>query len=116
MTRTIRLAFSPDADDAFMFHAVLAGEVSRPGYRFVARRADTEALNRAATGEDPDEVIAISIAHYPRVAARYLLLPHGGSVGAGYGPVVVSPRAPGAAGVAALAGLRVAVPGMRTTA
>lgn len=116
VSRTIRLAFSPDADDAFMFYALLAGHISHPGYHFVARRADTEALNRAAAGDDPDEVIAISIAHYPRVAERYLLLPHGGSVGVGYGPVVVAPSPPPGDALAALAGRKVALPGVRTTA
>ncbi|MEI8257576.1 MAG: MqnA/MqnD/SBP family protein [Deltaproteobacteria bacterium] len=116
MPRTLRLAFSPDADDAFMFHALLAGHVAHPDFRFVARRADTEALNESATGADPDEVIAISIAHYASIASRYLLLPHGGSVGEAYGPVVVAPGPPAGAGVHALAGRRVAVPGLRTTA
>jgi 1,4-dihydroxy-6-naphthoate synthase len=115
MPRTLRLAFSPDADDAFMFHALLAGHVADPEFRFEHRRADTEALNQDAAGADPDHVIAISIAHYANVASRHLLLPHGGSVGESYGPVVVAPEA-SVAGVKALAGRRVAVPGLRTTA
>ncbi len=116
MPRTLRLAFSPDADDAFMFHALLGGHVAHPDLRFVARRADTEALNASATGADPDEVIAVSIAHFANISSRYLLLPHGGSVGEAYGPVVVAPRETATDGVRALAGLRVAVPGLRTTA
>jgi 1,4-dihydroxy-6-naphthoate synthase len=117
MPRTLRLAFSPDADDAFMFHALLAGHVAHRDFEFVARRADTEALNRAAAGDDPDEVIAISIAHYANVASRYLLLPHGGSVGEAYGPVLVA-REPALrdGDIRALAGRRIAVPGLRTTA
>jgi 1,4-dihydroxy-6-naphthoate synthase len=117
MPRSLRLAFSPDADDAFMFHALLAGHVAHADFVFTARRADTEALNRAAAGNDPDDVIAISIAQYANVASRYLLLPHGGSVGEAYGPVLVA-REPAAreGDVRALQGRRIAVPGLRTTA
>lgn len=108
----IRLAFSPDSDDAFMFHALLEGRVRADGLELEARRADTETLN-ALAGEDAADVLAISIARYPSVADRWLLLPHGMSVGRGYGPVVV---ARSARALADLAGRRVGVPGLRTTA
>jgi 1,4-dihydroxy-6-naphthoate synthase len=85
---TIRLAFSPDSDDIFMFWPLLQGRVPTGAYRFEHARADTESLNRRALDGDLD-VIAVSIATYPVVANDYLLLPHGGSVGRGYGPVVV---------------------------
>lgn len=111
MTR-LRLAFSPDADDAFMFHAALAGKIDVEGLSFDATRADTEALNLAAEGGEVD-VVAISIAQFARVAEKYLLLPHGGSVGEGYGPVVVATKP---ASMMRLEGARVGVPGLRTTA
>ena len=86
---TIRLAFSPDSDDLFMFWALLHGKIDTDGLGFVHERADTEALNeRAARGEV--DVIAVSIARYAALAEDYLLLPHGASVGRGYGPVVVT--------------------------
>lgn len=108
----IKVAFSPDSDDIFMFWALLHGRVDAEGLSFEAERADTETLNaRAERGET--DVIAVSIAQYARVARDYLLLPHGMSVGRGYGPVVVA-REPTA--LAALAGKRVGVPGLRTTA
>ncbi len=131
-TRTpseIALAYSADADDAFMFHAIRAGLIDTGGFSFTHWRGDTAALNRLALGEpapsgangqgvaaDPDviaDVIAISAGVYPRVAGRYQLLPHGASVGRGFGPVVVArgPMAP-----AALAGARVGIPGVTTTA
>lgn len=114
MTPPIRLAFSPDSDDIFMFWALLEGKVDAEGLTFASERADTETLNRRAeTGEGAD-VCAVSIAHYARVAKDYLLLPHGMSVGRGYGPVVVTAE-PGI-DLASLKGKRIGVPGLRTTA
>ncbi len=116
----IALAYSADADDAFMFHAIRAGLIDTGGFSFTHWRGDTAALNRLALGEPVErgpesgaDVIAISAGVYPRVAARYQLLPHGASVGRGFGPVVVArqPLAP-----AALAGARVGIPGLTTTA
>jgi 1,4-dihydroxy-6-naphthoate synthase len=108
----LRLAFSPDSDDIFMFWPLLQGKVDAEGLSFTAERADTETLNTRAEGADAD-VIAVSIAQYARVAKDYLLLPHGMSVGRGYGPVVV---APSPTTLAELRGKRIGVPGLRTTA
>jgi 1,4-dihydroxy-6-naphthoate synthase len=111
MTR-IRLAFSPDSDDMFMFWPLLAGKVDTEGLVFEAERADTEALNTRAAESDLD-VVAVSIARWPSIADRYLLLAHGMSVGRGYGPVVVADRP---RDLASLKGARIGVPGLRTTA
>jgi 1,4-dihydroxy-6-naphthoate synthase len=111
-TATIRLAFSPDSDDLFMFWPLLAGKVDAEGLTFHAERADTEALNARAAAGDLD-VVAVSIARWPSLAERYLLLPHGMSVGRGYGPVLVAARA---RDLASLAGARIGVPGLFTTA
>ncbi len=104
-------AISPDADDRFMFRAIELGLIDTEGLQFTLTTRDTDLLNQMAGGDGPD-VTAISIAHYPAVAARYRLLNHGGSVGRNYGPVVVAK--PGRA--TSLAGLRIAVPGLTTTA
>lgn len=112
MTQTIRLAFSPDSDDMFMFHALLENEVRVPGLEFVAQRADTESLNALAE-KDAADVLAVSIARYPAIADRWLLLPHGMSVGRGYGPVLVATKK---MSLADLRGKRIGVPGLRTTA
>ncbi|HET6147305.1 MAG TPA: MqnA/MqnD/SBP family protein [Polyangia bacterium] len=123
----ISLAYSADADDAFMFHAIRAGLIDTRGFSFTHWRGDTAALNRLALGQGPAaggaaasagpdfiaDVVAISAGVYPRVAARYQLLPHGASVGRGFGPVVVA-RAP--MRPAELAGVRVGIPGLTTTA
>jgi 1,4-dihydroxy-6-naphthoate synthase len=109
---TIRLAFSPDSDDIFMFWPLLAGKVRAEGLSFEAERAHTEELNKRAAASDLD-VIAVSIARWPSIADRYLLLPHGMSVGRGYGPIVVAERE---CDLGSLRGARIGVPGLRTTA
>ena len=109
---TIRLAFSPDSDDIFMFWPLLSGKIDPEGLAFSAERADTETLNTRAAAADID-VVAVSIARWPTIARDYLLLPHGMSVGRGYGPVVVSLRP---RDLASLEGSRIGVPGLRTTA
>ncbi|HKU38444.1 MAG TPA: MqnA/MqnD/SBP family protein, partial [Polyangiales bacterium] len=109
----IRVAYSPDADDAFMFWAIAQRRIDTRGLEFAWQKADTEALNRAAESTTAPDVSAVSIHQYAYLNDRYLLLPHGGSVGVGYGPVVVAKRALAAT---ELSGLRIGVPGLRTTA
>src|SRR4051812_39460654 len=111
----IRLTVSPDADDLFMVRALLEGRIDTGDYRFEIDQSPTDVLNLLASGEQgpgPD-VVAVSIAHYPRIADRYQLLPHGGSMGEGYGPIVVG-REPGT--LDHLHGARLAIPGTTTTA
>jgi 1,4-dihydroxy-6-naphthoate synthase len=112
MGARIRLAFSPDSDDIFMFWAALGGKVDTEGLDFQVERADTETLNARAAAGDLD-VMALSVAAWPSVADRYVLLPTGLSVGRGYGPVLAA-RAPVVLG--ALESARIGVPGLRTTA
>lgn len=111
--RILTVAYSPDADDAFMFWAILNHRIDLDGLEFTPSRSDTESLNRAAEHDHAPDVTAVSIHQYAYLADRYLLLPHGGSVGVGYGPVVVASQP---TELAALAGKRIGVPGLRTTA
>src|SRR5579872_1262445 len=108
----ISIAFSPDSDDIFMVWPLLAGKIDSEGLVFEADRADTESLNARAESATVD-VLAVSIARWPSIAKNYLLLPHGMSVGRGYGPVVVAREG---RNLASLAGARIGVPGLRTTA
>jgi 1,4-dihydroxy-6-naphthoate synthase len=108
----IRLAFSPDSDDLFMFWPLLAGKIETKSLLFEAERADTETLNTRAAANDLD-VVAVSIARWPSIADHYALLLHGMSVGRGYGPVVVAGEA---RDLASLRGMRIGVPGLQTTA
>jgi 5,8-dihydroxy-2-naphthoate synthase len=110
--RRVKLAYSVDADDAFMFHALHDGRIDTRGLTFEHRRGDTAQLNAMAAAGEAD-VVAISAGAYPAVAERYLLLPHGASVGRGFGPVVVARRP---MTLAELAGRKVGIPGLTTTA
>jgi 1,4-dihydroxy-6-naphthoate synthase len=111
-SRRVKLAYSVDADDAFMFHALHGGRIDTRGLEFEHRRGDTAQLNAMAAAGEAD-VVAISAGAYPAVAERYLLLPHGASVGRGFGPVVVARRP---MTLAELAGRKVGIPGLTTTA
>lgn len=115
-------AISPDADDLFMFRAITERKIDLQGLEFEVVARDTHLLNRMADDEGPD-VTAISIAHYPALAANYQLFAHGGSVGRGYGPLVVAKPAllaeaamTGKRAGELLRGRKIAVPGMTTTA
>jgi 1,4-dihydroxy-6-naphthoate synthase len=110
--RTIHVAHSPDSDDAFMFYALAAGKIDTGGLRFVHELQDIETLNQRALRAEL-EVTAVSIHAYAYLADRYILLPHGASMGDGYGPRVVA-REPATA--ESLAGKRIAVPGALTSA
>jgi 5,8-dihydroxy-2-naphthoate synthase len=85
----IRLGHSPDPDDAFMFWALAAGKVETRGFEFEQVLQDIQRLNEWAL-EGRLEVTAISLHAYPFVQDRYALLPHGASIGAGYGPILVA--------------------------
>src|SRR5580693_144698 len=86
-TAEIRLAHSPDSDDAFMFYALATGKVRLPGVKFNHVLSDIESLNQAARNEVYD-VTAISFYAYHFVADKYVLLDCGASFGEGYGPIV----------------------------
>src|ERR671911_484146 len=110
--RTIRVAHSPDSDDAFMFYALANDRLDTGNLRFEHELSDIESLNRRAlTGEL--EVSAVSIHAYAYLADRYALLPSGSSMGDRYGPRLVA-RQPGS--LADASGKRIAVPGLLTTA
>ena len=108
----IRLGHSPDPDDAFMFWALTAGAVDTRGFEFEHVLRDIQTLNEWAL-EGRLEVTAISLHAYPFVQERYALLPHGASMGRGYGPIVVAREE---LDPASLREVEVAVPGRMTTA
>jgi 1,4-dihydroxy-6-naphthoate synthase len=108
----IRIAHSPDSDDAFMFYALAKNKIPTGDYRFTHKLEDIESLNRRAL-KGEFEVSALSIHAYAYVADRYMLLPSGASMGDRYGPIVVSCKA---LGDKDLRGLKIGVPGTMTTA
>ena len=108
----IRLGHSPDPDDAFMFWALAAGTIDTRGFEFEHVLRDIQTLNEWAL-DGKLETTAISLHAYPYVQDRYAVLPHGASMGSGYGPVVV---ARDGLKREQLQSLEIAVPGRMTTA
>jgi len=108
----IRLGHSPDPDDAFMFWALAEERIDLHGFSFEHVLRDIQTLNEWAL-EGRLETTAISLHAYPFVQDKYMLLPHGASMGSGYGPVVVAPEP---LSVEDLRRIEIAVPGKMTTA
>ena len=89
----IRVGFSADPDDAFMFWGLASGTVDPRGYEFEPVIQDIQTLNEWAL-EGRLEVTAISLATYPHVHGRYVLLPHGASIGNAAGGLAPSKQRP----------------------
>ena len=114
MIREISIAHSPDSDDAFMFYGLATHKVRVPGLKFSHTLCDIQTLNqRAMQDKGAYDVTAISFHAYPYIQQHYALLPTGGSVGNGYGPMVVARRA---YTTEEIKKIRVAIPGTLTTA
>ena len=115
MSQIVRIAHSPDSDDAFMFYGLASGAVKAEGLEFVHELHDIETLNRAAV-EGRYEITALSVHAYAYLSDRYLLLDSGASFGDGYGPTVVVPKGSPVHRIEELAGKRIAIPGRWTSA
>src|SRR5947208_17167505 len=107
----IRIAHSPDSDDAFMFYGLASGRVPSLGYELEHVLGDIETLHRAAF-EGTYEISAVSFHAYAHLTDKYILLPHGASMGDNYGPMIVVRKN----GPRSLDGVTVAIPGTLTTA
>jgi 1,4-dihydroxy-6-naphthoate synthase len=108
----IRVGHSPDPDDAFMYWALTTDLLDTGELEFEQVLADISTLNQWARAGRL-EVTALSLAAYPFVQDDYALLPHGASIGSGYGPIVVArePRSLDELGL-----FEIVVPGALTTA
>jgi 1,4-dihydroxy-6-naphthoate synthase len=110
--REITVAHSPDSDDAFMFYGMATNKVRVPGVKFTHTLCDIETLNRMAL-EGHYDITAVSFHAYPYIQDRYAIMPSGGSVGEGYGPMIVTSRNIPADEIGKI---KIAVPGTMTTA
>jgi 1,4-dihydroxy-6-naphthoate synthase len=90
--REIKIAHSPDSDDAFMFYGLATNKVRVPGLKFSHTLTDIETLNHKAMNEAFYDVTAVSFHAYPYIQDNYALMSCGGSVGEGYGPMIVANR------------------------
>jgi 1,4-dihydroxy-6-naphthoate synthase len=111
--REVQIAHSPDSDDAFMFYGLATSKVRVPGYKFVHNLTDIETLNHKAIDEAFYDVTAISFHAYPYMQQNYAMMSCGGSMGEGYGPMLVSTKHYSADKIKKL---RIAIPGTLTTA
>jgi 1,4-dihydroxy-6-naphthoate synthase len=111
--REIKIAHSPDSDDAFMFYGLATNKIRVSGYRFTHTLCDIETLNQRAIKEAFYDVTAISFHAYPYIQDNYALMACGGSVGEGYGPMIVSAKP---YDLDEIRKMCIAVPGTLTTA
>lgn len=95
-----------------MFYALREGKIADPDFFFEHHRADTERLNQIAI-DGKGDVVAISVFAYSFIHDRYLILPHGGSVGRNYGPVIIAKEE---FSIKDLSKKKLAIPGEKTTA
>ena len=113
MAREIKVAHSPDSDDAFMFYALATDKLDTGELHFTHVLKDIQTLNQVAMTTREYDVTAVSFHAYAHIAENYILLPHGASIGDGYGPIVVArERFP----ASELKNKRIAVPGTLTSA
>lgn len=111
----ITIAYSPDTDDQFMVQALKERRIDWGEYSLDFISRDIQELNEAArTGEY--DITAISMAAYPDIRDEYLLMPVGSSIGDGFGPVMVTSQGRKLDPAQSFSGLRIAVPGLRTSA
>lgn len=114
--KLIKIAHSPDSDDAFMFYALGHGKVVSEKYDFVIERRDIEELNVMAHDEIFD-ITAISMHAYAHVCKKYALTSSGASMAEkDYGPMVIVRNDSEIENVNDLKDKTVAVPGLTTTA
>jgi 1,4-dihydroxy-6-naphthoate synthase len=109
----ISIAHSPDSDDAFMFYGLATNKIRVPGLKFSHTLTDIETLNHRAINEAFYDVTAISFHAYPYLQDNYALMACGGSVGEGYGPMIVARQSYTHSDIRKV---RLAVPGTLTTA
>lgn len=114
--RKMKIAFSPCPNDTFVFHAWVHGLV--PGApELDVLYADIDITNHLAAAPGGPDVLKISYAALPWVLSEYRLIPCGGALGRGNGPLVLTAgESSGIKSPAALSGKRVAVPSERSTA
>ncbi len=111
--REIKVAHSPDSDDAFMFYGLATDKIETGELKFTHVLKDIQTLNQVAMTTREYDVTAASFHTYAYIADHYALLPHGASIGDGYGPIVVAREA---FPETEIRNKRIAVPGTLTSA
>jgi len=112
----IKIAYSPDSDDAFMMGPLIHKAIDWEGFEFEFFREDISELNRHALSPNPEfDVTANSIAAYPFMQDNYRMVDVGASIGDAYGPAIMIGNCHNISRLNELKGLRIAVPGLETS-
>lgn len=111
----IKIAYSPDTDDAFMMEGLIQKTIHWDNFDFEFIRDDIQVLNQKAAKATYD-VTAISLAAYPSLEEQYILLDIGASIGDVFGPAIVVSPDSDIKTLADLEGKTIAVPGLQTSA
>ncbi|KAA3602056.1 MAG: ABC transporter substrate-binding protein [Calditrichaeota bacterium] len=109
----IKVAHSPDSDDAFMFYALANDKLDTGNLEFTHKLVDIESLNQMALDNPHYEVTALSFHAYAYLSDKYAVLPSGGSMGENYGPMIVAKKD---LTIEDLKGMTIAIPGEMTSA
>lgn len=88
--REIKVAHSPDSDDAFMFYGLATDKIDTGELKFTHVLKEIQTLNQIAMTTREYDVTAVSFHTFAYIADHYALLPHGASIGDGYGPIIVA--------------------------
>lgn len=109
----IKVAHSPDSDDAFMFYALANDKLDTGNLQFTHKLVDIESLNQMALENPYYEVTALSFHAYAYLSDKYAVLPSGGSMGENYGPMIVAKKD---LSIDDLKEMTIAIPGEMTSA
>lgn len=108
----LKLGFSSCPNDTFIFEALVNKRINTEGYEFQVRMADVEELNKLAF-ESLLDITKISVAAYPKIADKYLILDSGSALGNDNGPILISKHK---VYPDEIDDLKIAIPGLNTTA
>lgn len=108
----LQLGFSPCPNDTFIFDALINNRIITHGFEFKTLLTDVEELNELSLSSSLD-ITKISIANYPKIADKYIILNAGGAVGSNNGPILISKYKiyPDE-----INNIKIAIPGLNTTA
>jgi 1,4-dihydroxy-6-naphthoate synthase len=118
MKQSIKIAHSPDSDDAFMFYAIKEAKVNLKDYQFEFSSDEIDILNmEAINNEFKYDIFAVSFHAYAKLRDKFQILNSGASMGGkDYGPKLVTNKNLSILDLQNFSQLKIAVPGKLTSA
>jgi 1,4-dihydroxy-6-naphthoate synthase len=114
LNKRFTLGFSPCPNDTFIFDALVNHKIDTRGLNFEVYLEDVQTLNEWAL-EDRLDFSKISYGVLPLLIEKYRVLESGGALGKGVGPLLVGQHPIGNLD-AEIPAMKIALPGMHTTA